>query len=144
MYLRKCKCGVTAYTNEELNLFMLSKSCKYGRRNKCKACAAESTRRSKGYLYPKKSAPKGTYTTIKGQSIYQRYKLSEKEHEGLLTSKGNKCQICDTKNNLVIDHCHNTKKIRGILCRKCNSGIGFLKDDISRVKRAVIYLETFD
>lgn len=50
------------------------------------------------------------------------------------------CSICGKDNNLVLDHCHNTNKIRGVLCRKCNSGIGLLQDNIDMLKKAIEYL----
>lgn len=50
------------------------------------------------------------------------------------------CSICCTSEDLVIDHCHDTGKVRGKLCRKCNSGIGLLKDDPNLLLRARAYL----
>lgn len=44
-------------------------------------------------------------------------------------------------NTAVVDHCHATGTIRGLLCRKCNSGIGFLRDDLRIVKNAATYLQ---
>ena len=40
----------------------------------------------------------------------------------------------------VLDHCHHTGKFRGWICHHCNTGIGALKDDPVRVKKALEYL----
>jgi len=42
---------------------------------------------------------------------------------------------------LVIDHCHNSKKIRDLLRKRCNSGLGFLGDSVHGLRAAVSYLE---
>lgn len=64
----------------------------------------------------------------------------------LLAGQGNKCGIC--KKDLVwpnrdstIDHDHSTGKIRGVLCRYCNLGIGNLQDDPELLRQAAVYLE---
>ena len=41
----------------------------------------------------------------------------------------------------AIDHCHDTGKIRGMICVQCNRAVGHLGDDLETLKRAVIYLE---
>lgn len=51
------------------------------------------------------------------------------------------CEICDTDNDLVIDHCHDTNKFRGVLCRTCNVGLGLLKDKKSIIRKAHEYAE---
>ncbi len=139
--LRQCKCGVTAYTQEDLELFSLSKNCTYGRRNTCKACNSAASRKSAGYTEPKKSAPKGTYNTSKERSIYARYGLSAKAHKELLAKALNCCEICQQSQDLVVDHDHLTGKVRGILCRKCNTGLGLLQDNLTTIKKVVKYLE---
>lgn len=54
--------------------------------------------------------------------------------------KGKTCRICGTAERLVIDHDHTTGKIRGVLCRKCNSAIGFFEESTDRLRAAIDYL----
>jgi hypothetical protein len=42
-----------------------------------------------------------------------------------------------------VDHCHETGKIRGLLCHSCNTGIGKLGDNLEGLQKAVSYLERF-
>lgn len=55
------------------------------------------------------------------------------------------CGICreylskDTK-DVMVDHCHNTNRIRGLLCRRCNIGLGFFKDRVDLLSEAIQYL----
>lgn len=50
------------------------------------------------------------------------------------------CSICGSEKNLRIDHCHGTKKIRGVLCDHCNKGLGFFKDNPTHLLRASDYV----
>lgn len=50
------------------------------------------------------------------------------------------CKICGSNENLVLDHCHKTKRIRGVLCDGCNVGIGRLKDNPILCAKAAEYL----
>ena len=65
------------------------------------------------------------------------------EYNKLLKKQNKKCAICESKKgskNLAVDHCHKTGKIRGLLCNKCNRGLGYLGDSIKIIKRALKYL----
>jgi hypothetical protein len=44
-----------------------------------------------------------------------------------------------SKDNL--NHCHKTKKIRGLLCTACNTALGLFKDDLKRLSNAINYLK---
>lgn len=50
------------------------------------------------------------------------------------------CTICGDETNLVVDHCHETNKIRGLLCNRCNKGLGLFRDDPDLLEFARIYL----
>lgn len=52
-----------------------------------------------------------------------------------------RCSVTGTTPSLCIDHCHDTMKIRGVLCKKCNSAIGLLKDSIPNLEAAIKYLK---
>lgn len=56
-------------------------------------------------------------------------------------TSGKSCAICGSKVRLVVDHCHKTGRIRGVLCAKCNSAIGLLGDDTERLASAIEYLK---
>lgn len=87
----------------------------------------------------------------KCRNSVQRYGMTSPEREDLLTEQGRQCLLCSStigfnsgpRNNssAVIDHCHATGDIRGILCHKCNSFLGYVETssiDLDKVKQ---YLE---
>jgi hypothetical protein len=71
-----------------------------------------------------------------------KYNISIIEFDQMLYKQNNKCAICqhEFKDTPCVDHNHNTGKVRGLLCRKCNLGIGFLKDNETMLHNAVKYL----
>lgn len=52
------------------------------------------------------------------------------------------CQVCgaDLTGYSALDHCHATGALRGVLCRKCNTGLGMFEDDPARLLAAAAYL----
>lgn len=76
--------------------------------------------------------------------LRKKFNICEKQYKTMLLSQKGRCYICKEKEihnrHLAVDHCHKTKKVRGLLCRKCNSAIGQLNDDIVLLKRAIKYL----
>jgi hypothetical protein len=72
------------------------------------------------------------------------YGLSLEQYNELVQKQGGVCAICGkppTKRALHVDHCHQTSKIRGLLCRGCNLALGNMEEDISRLYKAIAYLE---
>lgn len=72
-----------------------------------------------------------------------KYGIDLVEYTRLFMLQKGKCAICNKKYNkkLDVDHCHDTKKVRGLLCRSCNLGIGQFKHSVAIIDSAVKYLE---
>jgi len=79
----------------------------------------------------------------KWSRIKKIYGIDADGFSDLLDKQEHKCAICETKlheKNTHIDHCHNTGRVRALLCNKCNQGIGLFNEDIARLERARSYI----
>lgn len=76
--------------------------------------------------------------------IMRLYGISDIEYDSILASQEGKCAICGSPigniKKAFIDHNHITNEIRGLLCPKCNFGLGNFNDDIEILTRAIAYL----
>ncbi len=81
------------------------------------------------------------YARLTDLKLKAMYGITLKFYVAECERLNNTCPICQKQTKLVIDHSHVTKRFRGLLCRKCNTAIGFLDDDFHAVKRAARYLE---
>lgn len=81
---------------------------------------------------------------MSGYDLARRYNLSKEDYQDIWDKQEGKCAICgkffDKKNIPHIDHNHKTKKVRGLLCRMCNWGIGHFNDDKKLLLKAIKYL----
>lgn len=79
------------------------------------------------------------------------YGISAEHYEQLLVEQHGRCAICGqdepsahgrtgTPFRLAVDHDHQTGRVRGLLCQKCNRAIGLLNDDPDRLAAAIDYL----
>lgn len=81
---------------------------------------------------------------VKNKNFKDRYGITVDEYEAMKNAQDGRCRIClATGRVLYVDHCHNSGKIRGLLCSQCNSGLGMLKDSSVLVKRALDYLRIY-
>ncbi len=74
------------------------------------------------------------------------YGITLEDKENLFNEQDGKCLLCEIVFDAVmgkdvcVDHCHTTGRVRGLLCRQCNCGLGNFKDDVSVLKKAIAYL----
>jgi hypothetical protein len=75
--------------------------------------------------------------------LKNHFGISLEEYDALLAKQNGACAICKKKSarSLCVDHCHATGLIRGLLCNKCNRGMGFFEDDAARIRAAIAYLK---
>lgn len=118
--------------------------CKSGERVShmayCRQCTNEYSRNYRRERYRNEPDYR---EKMKATATAGRYKLSLAEFKAL----GDSCEICGSKEKLHVDHCHNSGKVRGLLCQNCNWGLGNFQDSPSRLKQAMKYLTreaTFD
>ena len=75
----------------------------------------------------------------------REFGINPQLYEDILASQGGVCAICRGACNsgraMALDHDHETGMIRGVLCHKCNRGIGLLRDDPNLLRAAANYLE---
>lgn len=81
----------------------------------------------------------------KNYNLIRLYGLSLEKYELMFEHQSGLCLLCGLPNKgspkLVVDHCHKTGKVRGLLCTKCNTGIGFFDEDIPKLEKAISYLK---
>jgi hypothetical protein len=73
---------------------------------------------------------------------FKRYGITKENYQKMVIEQKNKCLICEEEKPLVIDHCHNSNKVRGLLCHSCNKGLGCFYDNIKSLKKAIQYVST--
>jgi hypothetical protein len=82
---------------------------------------------------------------INRRNLLTRYNLTEKDFKILEEKSNGVCNLCGQSpkqgNELVIDHCHITSKVRGLIHRKCNLLLGYANDNTEILRYAVHYLE---
>jgi len=82
----------------------------------------------------------------KAEKLKLRYGLSYEQWENIREKENYSCMICgitedEMPRKLDVDHCHNTNRVRGVLCNNCNSILGQAKDDIEILESAIKYLK---
>lgn len=88
-----------------------------------------------------KSHPLRVKETQRFAQIKLLYGLTKDEYYELLEDYLNRCAICESTEKLVIDHCHKTNKIRGVLCTMCNSALGYARENIDVLRNLIVYLD---
>lgn len=88
----------------------------------------------------------------RASNLKQSFGISIKEYDQMAEKQNNLCAICEKPETFIhhrtnrpaklsVDHCHATSKVRQLLCKKCNSGIGLFNEDVNVIQNAIKYLE---
>lgn len=79
---------------------------------------------------------------LRRQKAATKYGLTHAEFAELVMHHHGMCAICSRKTKrLMLDHCHKTKRVRGLLCQSCNAALGLFADSRERLQAAIGYLE---
>jgi len=109
-------------------------SCKKGHYKRCATthnclnCAEANARKNKAR---------------KWQRIKKIYGISKSDFFLILQKQNRSCAICEiaiSEKSCHIDHCHSQGHVRGLLCSKCNKGLGLFGDSKNNLERAIKYL----
>ena len=80
----------------------------------------------------------------RGVQLEWHYGIDQEEYDRLLAQQGGGCALChrlpDEGKFLKVDHCHETGRVRGLLCQTCNFGLGILGDNEEGLLRALAYI----
>jgi hypothetical protein len=80
--------------------------------------------------------------------VKRKYGLTSEHYDKLFNNQEGKCAICgihqdNNGRSLSVDHDHCTGKVRGLLCYKCNTILGYCVDNINILTNAINYLKSF-
>jgi len=77
--------------------------------------------------------------------LRRKYGVGVAVYNELLQRQGGRCAICgaeeSVRRSFDMDHDHESGRVRGLLCARCNPGIGYFQDDPGRLRAAADYLE---
>lgn len=165
--MKKCsKCSIL----KELNCFQKNKNHSDGLKYQCKECCSKEFQEwlienpnymkkrnkrlySENFEFHRNRLDKWTNENqdkIRNNDLMRQYGITLVKFNEMLLIQNNLCKICkkpeirlNTKGkvrSLCVDHDHKTGKVRGLLCCKCNRGLGAFNDNIESMQHAIDYL----
>jgi hypothetical protein len=136
---RCAKCSLEKPVTE----FRKDRAATDGRCYYCKPCHTQSTAAWFKAMNPIRARSYGL----------KKYGITEEEYQAMLKAQDGRCAICGMAESVIshhtkrikrfaIDHDHATGRVRGLLCNRCNVGIGMLRHDPELLKAAIAYVES--
>ncbi|MES1975755.1 MAG: endonuclease VII domain-containing protein [Pseudomonadota bacterium] len=154
---------------KSLDLFAKDNGKKDGRQSRCKDCQKDYREQHKetgneytrqwrkahpGYDAAQNLLYRQTNPGLRAQQdrrkrLKKKYNLTPEEFDALIAAQGGRCAICKTdtpggSGTWHVDHNHETGRVRGLLCVRCNPMLGLALDDPLILIAALEYLERAD
>ncbi len=137
--------------------FYTDKNRKDGLQYWCRKCTNKDQKRRNNT--PEGKAKKRSYYASPGvkqrqalNHLKSRYGVSPEEYKRKLAEQKGVCAICGNPETtklrgkvwrLCVDHDHNTGQVRGLLCRDCNTSLGYLQEDTLRIAKMIVYIDKY-
>lgn len=93
-----------------------------------------------GYTFAKVCLFNGICDDCSTYGRVGNYDITVNDYRTIKRQQNGVCAICQKDAYLMIDHDHKTSRVRGLLCRECNNGLGIFKDSTEALVRAAEYL----
>lgn len=144
------------------DLFDRNRAARSGRDPRCKACRKDGKARSRelnppapetlrGYARRYKERHPERVAAADRRRNLRKFGITPEEYDRLTAAQAGRCAVCrqpETALNprtgapkvLAVDHCHRRGGVRGLLCQNCNTALGLLGDDPSRLAAAIAYI----
>lgn len=76
----------------------------------------------------------------RNKTLLERYGITSEDWQQMFVRQGGACNICSAKDKpLVVDHCHHSRRVRGLLCHGCNTLMGILDNKSHLFHRAILH-----
>ena len=146
----KCK------TYKKRGCFYKDKSKRFEISSRCKECIKKYSVRPKNHKETIRERSKRwrkdnkeLYTNaVTNSTLKKKYGITLDDYNLMYKEQKGVCAICDLEElsgkRLAVDHCHETGKVRGLLCFACNTSLGKFNDSISTLESAINYLKNYE
>ncbi|KKN47740.1 hypothetical protein LCGC14_0659740 [marine sediment metagenome] len=149
--MKKCRCCKVV---KKLKEFSVNRATKDGKECYCKNCKSKKHKEYRlgnlEYVRSINRTWKRNHPKITREYRLKKYNINIDIYNKMLEKQNGVCAVCGCLElkvingktyRLSVDHCHKTETIRGLLCQRCNAGLGCFLDNIEYMKNAIKYLE---
>jgi Recombination endonuclease VII len=105
--------------------------------------AAERHRYAADPVYRARALARGRGEEGRRRRLWSEYRMTVEDYDAMLERQGGVCAICGgrSQRRLAVDHCHETRMVRMLLCNACNKGLGNFQDQPKWLRRAADLVE---
>ena len=134
-FYTQCKTCVKEYAQSDIGKSKNRENC----RRWYKSHATTARKYERNYYHNNKDYYKNYY-------LKRKYDFTLEQYDFCIQIQGNRCAMCDSpepgmgRKRFSVDHDHQTGKVRGLLCGRCNLLLGHSKDDVTLLQKGIDYL----